>query len=229
MQQKWWAVTLILLMCLCISVTTVHAQNTLTTDYSVPIRKPKPGIAFLKSLIIPGWGHYYVNKHHWTRGKFQLAAAAILLVSYLELRSYTNHLKNDMFTYAAAYSGTDIRSRGTQFQLNVASYNSLAQYNDYQERARNWGQLYPQTSKYMWNWQSEKDRLHYVGMKNRYDRTRQQLPTLITLMVANRIISGISAYIRARKADARDLPKVALSVPLEYGTNGIQANITIPF
>lgn len=211
-----------------LSANNLKAQGSFSSGFNQTAKKPKPGIAFLKSLVLPGWGHYYVNKNNWTRGKIQMAADAALIISYLSLNSYTNHLKNDMFTYAATYSGTDIRNKGLQFQLNVASYDSRAQYNDYQERSRNWNQLYPDTQAYYWSWQSDRDRLHYLDMKDKYDRTRQQLPTLITLMVVNRLVSGISAYLRARKAD-KILPTVAFTIPAQFGTNGVQANITIPF
>ena len=227
-KNKWFF--LILFTVLSLSVNSSYAQGRFPGEEVVVHPKPKPGIAFLKSMILPGWGHYYVNKDNWTRGKIQMAADAVLLLSYLSLHSYTVHLKNDMFTYAATYSGTDIRSKSLEFQLNVASFDSWAQYNDYQQRSRNWNQLYPDTQNYYWNWQSDQDRLHYLDMKDKYDRTRQQLPTLLTLMVANRIVSGISAYLRARKAD-RNIPSVALSIPTQVGMNGngIQANIIIPF
>ncbi|HKJ30330.1 MAG TPA: hypothetical protein VKA34_00815 [Balneolales bacterium] len=203
----------------------VHAQDN-SNKSDVKRHKPDPKIAFLKSLVLPGWGHYYVNKHHWTRGKYHMAADALLIISYLGLRSYSDHLKNDMFTYAQTYSGTDIRNRERSYQLNVGEFDSRTEYNNFQERARNWDQLYPDTPKYYWQWKSDQNRLHYLSMKNSYDRTHEQLPTLITLMVANRIISGISAYLRARKKDAK-IPQMSLSMPV-YKTNGqhgIMANL----
>ncbi len=228
MRSKSRIILFIILTLTIVTVENLCAQGSMSPDISETVRRPKPGMAFLRSMIIPGWGHYYVNKNNWTRGKFHLAADAVLIISYLSLHSYTNHLQNDMLTYAATYSGTDIRNKSREFQLNVANYDSRTQYNDYMERSRNWNQIYSETPDYYWSWQSNQDRLHYLEMKDKYDRTKQQLPTLITLMVANRLVSGISAYLRARKAD-RNLPTVAFTIPSQFGTNGVQANITIPF
>ncbi len=175
MRHKSRSILFIILTLTIVTAGNLYAQGSISSDVSETVRRPKPGMAFLRSMIIPGWGHYYVNKDNWTRGKFHLAADAVLIISYLSLHSYTHHLQNDMLTYAATYSGTDIRNKSREFQLNVANYDSRSQYNDYMERSRNWNQIYPETSDYYWNWQSDQERLHYLQMKDSYDRTRQQL------------------------------------------------------
>jgi hypothetical protein len=217
---------LIIIITLGITISGQYYVQAQSNDAASQIRKHNPKVAFLKSIVLPGWGHYYVNKHHWNRGKYHMAADALLIISYIGLRSYTDHLHNNMFTYAQTYSGTDIRNRDRSFQLNVGEFNSRDAYNQFQERARNWGELYPDTQQYYWKWKTEQDRLRYLDMKNSYDRTHQQLPTLITLMVANRLISGLSAYLRARKMDTH-LPAVSLTMPVynQTGSHGIMANL----
>jgi len=197
------------------------------TSGAVNEQIPNPKVAFLKSLVIPGWGHYYVNKHHWERGKFHLAGEAILILSYVGLRVRSNHIEHDMFAYTRAYAGVDIQSQDRAFRLAVGKFNNTQAYNDYQERARNWDQLYPDRSQYQWNWNSSGDRKRYLDMRDRLDRIDHQLPAIISLMVVNRVISGISAYLRAKKA-MDNVPEIGLTMP-RAGTKGILAQVRFQF
>lgn len=200
----------------------VHLQQ----PQSPGIHNPSPGRALLYSLLIPGLGHYYIDHQHWARGQVHLAAEAILWTALIGLKGYSHALHNDMFTYAAVHSGTNIGDRNRRFQLAVQDFNSLQDYNDYQARARNWDQLYPVSSKYQWNWDQQDNRLTYQHMSNRYDKLHQQVPAVIALMVANRVISGISAFLRARHYQQNVEMGLA---PASVRTGGVVAQVRIGF
>lgn len=225
--MKWrpWLVLGFVIIIIGISAS-ISAAQLLKSNSSDP-RGPSPGRAFLYSLIIPGLGHYYVDHHHWRRGQVQLAAEAVLWTSLIVLKGYSNSLHNNMFTYANEHSGTNIQDRNRQFQLAVASFNSLKDYNDYQARARNWDQLYPNNSKYYWSWDQQSNRRTYENMSNRYDRINQQVPAIIALMVANRIVSGISAYLAARHHRRQNI-QMGLA-PAGTQSGGVVAQVRIGF
>ena len=174
-------------------------------------RKVNPRIALLKSFVVPGWGHHHVDRNNWRRGQFHLGAEIGLVLAYVGLNRYSNSLENDMFSFARAHSGTDIESRNRQFQLAVGRFNSLEEYNDEMLRTRNWDQLLSAESPAnRWVWDSEANRLEYLDIRGRRDRIDNQLPGIVTLMVANRIFSGISAFRAARKKNDT-MPAVSMN------------------
>lgn len=188
---------------------------------------PDPKVAFLKSLAVPGWGHHYIDKSNWTRGQFHLAADAALILSYFGLSVHSNNLQQNWYSYGTARAGVPIKGRSRQFQLAVGDFNSLEAYNDFQERSRNWDQLFANTPENRWQWRGDEERMEYNDMRSRFEQIDQQLPALIALMAVNRVISGISAYNRARKVNY-STGSTSVSV-LPFGTDGMIARFNINF
>lgn len=63
--------SLFLLCLMCLSFTpALKAQET------------KPGMAFLKSLVLPGWGHFSLGEAHNSRGYVHLGSDIALVLSY---------------------------------------------------------------------------------------------------------------------------------------------------
>lgn len=191
---------------------------------------PDPGIAFLKSLAVPGWGHYYVDKSDWNRGKYHLGAEAMLLLSYFGLNIHSNNLQQNWYGYARMEGGIDVEGRRRSLQLAVGDFNSLSEYNDFQLRSRNFDRLIEDTPENRWNWSGDAARADYNDIRSRFERIDQQLPALIGLMVVNRLVSAISAYNRARNREPDSPVKTFLSFSPAYSTGrGISANFHIRF
>ncbi len=171
-------------------------------SYMEPGRAPSALGALLRSFVMPGWGHYYANPDGWRRGQIHLGAEVVLIASYLGISRQSYVLEKNMYTHAAAFSGADIRALDRQFELAVGNHRSLSDYNDFQERTRNLDRLFPDEPQYRWEWESDALRREYLDLRNRRDDLDQQLPALAALMVANRLISGISAFGRARGVTA---------------------------
>lgn len=178
----------------------VHAQNR-------QVEEKSPQGAFFRSLLIPGWGHRYVDKTDWGRGQRQFAIDAILLVSYFGLRDYSGRLHDNAFAFAQKETGINLKERNRDFELAVTNFNSLAEYNDFQLRTRNWDRLFPVTAQNQWQWQSQDQRQRFVGLKDRADRIDQQLPLLLAFVAGNHIISAISSF-RAANRYNQNLPRV---------------------
>jgi hypothetical protein len=151
---------------------------------------PSPRGAFLRSLVVPGWGHYYAENDNWNRGKYHLAGEVVLVLSYFGLDARANYLENDYYTFASAKPNTNLEGKSRQFILAVGNYNNLAAYNDAQLRTRNWDQVFPETQEFNWNWESSELRFQYQDARERVERSRSQLPTLVALIVENRLVSG---------------------------------------
>ncbi|GAB5408295.1 MAG: hypothetical protein BalsKO_06600 [Balneolaceae bacterium] len=185
---------------------------------------PSPRTAFLRSLVVPGWGHHYIDRTNWTRGQYHLAADVVMILSYAGLKVRGNYLQTELETFALSRADANLDGRDREFQLAVANYDNLEAYNDYQLRSRNWDNLLADVSANQWNWDESSNRLHFQDLRERADKNDNQLPTIITLMVANRVISGLSAYTRARRI-WENAPEASLSYLNEFGQPGFTASL----
>lgn len=201
---------------------TVSAQTTDQSDL------PSPRGALLRSFMVPGWGHYYAEQDNWNRGKYHLAAEAVFVLSYFGLNARSDYLEDSYVTLAKSKAGVDLSDKDRQYRIAIGNFDNLRDYNDAQLQLRNWNQVYPETAEFYWNWESNKERFQYQNTRERVDRHRSQLPSLIALMVANRLISGVSAFIHARNL-SDNLPQAQLNYINEFGQPGITAKVRIEF
>lgn len=202
---------------------TISAQ-----EFEPILEYTSPRGAFLRSLVVPGWGHHYVDKTNWTRGQYHLAADVVMILSLTGLKVRGNYLQSELETFALSRASANLSNRDREFALAVANYDNLEAYNDYQLRSRNWNNLFPENSANQWNWDDETNRFQFQDMRERADKNDNQLPTIITLMVANRVISALSAYSSARRI-WDNVPEASLSYLNEFGQPGFTANLRFDF
>lgn len=172
-------------------------------------QKADPKGAFLRSLVLPGWGHYYADRDNWTRGAIHLGADAILIASFAGLRIRSSNLEEQFITLASLRAGVDINDRSRTFQLAISDFNTLSEYNDFQLRSRNWNRLIADLPENRWNWVSDEDRERYNNLRADREAANNQLPAVAALLVVNRVLSAVNAYSRARKNSS--LPEVTVS------------------
>jgi len=184
-----------------------------------------PGMAFLKSAIIPGWGHLSLRAEHKTRGYVHLGTEVVLWLSYFGINARTQRLEQNMYAHVELKSGTSIQGRDRTYQLAIGQFSDLKSYNDFQERNRNWTAFFEENATNSWQWQSEKDQADYIRLRNEIDGNNQQLPFLVSAMVVNRIVSGISAFIRARNTLPIQ-PEIGIRL---MGNNSMEINLRIGF
>jgi hypothetical protein len=188
----------------------------------------KPGNAFAKSLVLPGWGHYSIDSKNWARGKIHLGTEVALVASFLGFRARSIRIETQYETLANLKAGVDIGGRGRSFQLAIGDFGSLQEYNDFQLRSRRWNRLFEENSENQWLWASDKDRTRYRELRSERDNIRNQLPAILSLMVANRIIAGLSAYNRAKKL--QNSPELSLiPVTAVTGETGFMARVVYRF
>lgn len=190
-------------------------------------QSPSPKGALLRSLVVPGWGHNYVDSNNWSRGKVHLAADVIMILSYVGLNNRVNTLEGNLITQANARAGIYLKGQSRQMELAVSKFNSIDEYNDYQLRSRNWDKLIPKNSQTSWNWDSAQDRYDFQNTRERISTASNQLPALLTLMIANRVLSGINAFTRARNMQV--IPQASINYLNEFGEPGITARVVVGF
>lgn len=186
-------------------------------------KNPDPRGAFLRSLVLPGWGHYYTDKDNWRRGAVHLGADVALLAGYAGLKIRSTNLKEQYTTLASLRAGVDIADRNRSFQLAVADFNTFTDYNNFQLRSRNWNQLIADLPENRWNWVSDEDRDRYNELRSNRETVNNQIPAVAAFLVLNRVISAVSAYSRARKISG--VPEMALSPFNVSGDTGFIATL----
>ncbi len=189
-----------------------------------------PGGALLRSAVLPGWGQYYADKSSWRRGQFHLAADLMLASTLIYLYTNASMLENNMFAHANAYAGIDLRTVPRNVEIAVSGSNSLDDYNESQLRTRNWDRLIEDRPEYRWNWESDTRRGEYVRLRDRRDRAEQQIPAVISIMVVNRVISGVHAFIVAQNQNEMlQSTQIGLHLPEMTGGRGVAATVYFRF
>ena len=218
--------TLLLLAGLTISANPAVAQ--IDTDLNIENELlPEPSGAFWRSLVLPGWGHRYVDKNSWKRGQWHLGSDILLVLTYVGLRVRANNIEDEVFTFARNFSGTDIKGRERLFVLAVQQFDDLQSYNDFQARSRQFDDIFPNTPEFQWEWQSTELRQDFRNLRDKEDRIENQLPAVIGLMLVNRVVSALSASNKA-KEKIQNLPEFTLSKPT-FAPNAYQATIRFGF
>lgn len=177
-----------------------------------------PATALRRSFLFPGWGEHYANPLDWARGQWHMALDVSLILSYVGIRYRVSFLEDELVTFAQSHAGIDLKSRDREMYLAVSNHDNLALYNDYQLRTRNWNKRLEPIPENEWNWKSNSSRSHFIDMRERVDKNKNQLPALVTIMVINRVISGIHAF-----GLVRDSNKIGLQANLGLGLIGSHA------
>lgn len=209
---------------LCGSLVLLCSFSMASEAQNFDVSEKSPRGAFLRSLVLPGWGHHYIDKTDWKRGQFYMAADAIMILSYVGIRVRNHQLENELQTFALANAGIDLRNKNRDIFLAIANFDNLDVYNDYQIRSRNWDNLITDSAENRWNWINDEDRFRYQDKREKIDKNSNQLPALITLMVANRVISGIGAFVKARNVNLK-VPEARFSHLNEFGELGFTASL----
>jgi hypothetical protein len=189
---------------------------------------PNPKMALLRSFVVPGWGHHYVDSDDWTRGKIHLASDILLIAGYFGLDARANRLEGNLNTLALSKAGINLSNKGRDFELAIADFDNLEEYNDFQLRTRRWQNLIEDTPENNWNWESDQARFEFQDTRDRISSSENQLPTLLSLMVANRILSGINAFTKARNL-SQNFPEAGFSYLNEFGEPGVTAHLKFSF
>lgn len=188
---------------------------------------PSPRQALFRSFIVPGLGHQYIDNSDWNRGKIHMAADAGAILALVGIRVHVNQLNRNLHTLARSRAGTSLDGKGRAYEIALSNFNSLQEYNDFQLRSRNWNKLIADTPENRWEWESEEDRLRFSETRSKISKSDNQIPVLVTFLIANRVFSGINAFKKAR--DIRNLPDMRVSYLNEFGQPGFTGYLRFDF
>ena len=189
-----------------------------------PAATPSAKKALFLSLLLPGLGHRYANNGSW--GGVASAFAAIdvgLWAALIGGEWRRDHLEESYTTLAASKAGAKVDGKDRFFFLNVATYRSSEEFLETILRNRAWDQIdYVQDVSFQWSWSTESDFVRYRSLREDAESLRRRRAVLIASLVANRLISGLTA---ARRAGKREL-RLSLGPPVgSSGTPTARVNV----
>ena len=166
---------------------------------------PKAGGAFLRSLVLPGWGHQYAQGGSWRGMATVYVAADIgLWLGLVNANWRQDNLVESYQTLATTRAGADINGKDRTFYLNLATFLSSDEYLSAQLRNRAWNRIdYVSDPSFQWDWASEEDFQNFRDMREDAETFRRRKGVFIAMLVANRLLSGITSTGKANKARAQ--------------------------
>jgi len=142
-----------------------------------------------RSLIIPGLGEYKLGEYNQSK-KFMIAEVSIWLC-YFNFGDFSSSYKNDFRNNAIMYAGVNWDNKDDRFAANVGNYNSIYEYNQYQDWAGNFGNHYEnENGEYHWDWNNnDEQRNKYDSWRIKSANYKEFQEFAVAALIVNRLIS----------------------------------------
>lgn len=185
-----------------------------------------PFLAALYSIIIPGAGHFYINR--MDVGKYFFGIDVASWMGYGTLTFYGNNVIDDAETFSVEHAGvTDPDNKNDDYYSNVGNYANIYDYNNYQLAIGNYSQLY-NVATYYWDWDDSNNQNIFESQRKSSERIYNSRIIFGSILVANRIVSGISAYLLANQGNKKKLSysiQPELLMKKDYTFDGVRLNL----
>lgn len=174
----------------------------LLTGTEVDAQAPvKPAKAAVYSIILPGLGHKYTNDGKWGKHAALYTITDVILVAGLITSEWQRrHLVQSYRTWAASYAGISNEGKNRRFYVTIGNHLSSDDYRDVQLRNRRVDLVsYVADPAFHWSWQEIEHLQKYRDIRRSAESWSQQRGGIIASLVANRMISAVSALLTARR------------------------------
>jgi len=189
-----------------------------------------PGLAALYSLLIPGAGHFYINR--MDVGKYFFGIDVASWLGYGTLSVYGNSVITDAETFSMEHAGvTDPDGKDDDYYSNVGNYANIYEYNNEQLAFGNYSSLY-NVNTYYWDWDNSNNQNIFESQRKSSERIYNSRIIFGSVLVANRIVSSISAYLLAKQGNKKSLtyfiqPEILMNK--DYTFDGVKLNLVKNF
>ena len=127
-------------------------------------------------------------------------------------------------TLASGRASADVAGKDRTFFLRLATFMSSDEFVESSLRNRAWDDVdYAADPSYQWEWASREDFLEFRTLREDGERLRRRRTAMVAMLVANRLVSGLTAARSARRGGGGPVASV---VPTREGT---RASLTITF
>ena len=149
-----------------------------------------PRGAFLRSLLLPGWGQKTLGSSH--RASVYAVIEGTLWLGFGGLTALRSTYRDDYRGMATSMAGANIVGKESQYFSDLAFYDSSLEHNQLAvTRDGDELMLYPPSDG--WQWSSSADRQVYRDRLNDWKRARQRMDYLLGVIALNHFISAVDA------------------------------------
>ena len=147
------------------------------------------GDAFLKSLVLPGWGQY--DGGHKKSAVFFALTEVAIIGGMVAFRAHGAAKRNDYKALAAMHAGV-VGEHPHDFYVDIGNWDSVDDYNEQRLQDREFDRLYTSTLD-SWEWDSQESRIQMEKIRIQSDKSFNSVYYLIGGIVLNHIASAIHA------------------------------------
>lgn len=191
--------------------TAAYAQDTSTRS---------PQKAFVRSLLVPGWGHRYA-RGDWNGAATGFLLAEVGLWTGVGVATWQRGAAIDSYeALARTEAGADLDGKDRRFFIELATYASSDAYLEAQLRNRAWDDLgYVSDPAFQWAWTSDDAFRRYRDLRDESDALGNRRTLFIAALVGNRLVAALTSIRAANRASAasRDVA-LSFSAPPEGST-----------
>lgn len=167
--------------------------------------------AIALSALWPGAGELYLGNKKTASGFF--VAEALIIAGYVSYKLAASEKQDDLIRYAETYAGVSATGKSDLYLDMVGFYTDNDHYNSEGRVGDPDRPFYPDDEVYHWRWQSEVQRSTYRELKNRQGQLSQKSDFVLTMAVANRVVSVITTAISSRRISSRSGQEFSSQLP----------------
>ena len=173
----------------------------------------KPADAFLRSIILPGWGQRYSGRY--TRGAVFTAADAGIWLGLAWSYQAWKYGEDQFIAYAQEHAFLQ-GSHDHNFYVDIGNYSNRDDFNEARRQNRDYANQYTGANDW-WEWDNDANRLTFKNQRIQSDKSKNRISYLVGALVLNRIVSAIDASRGLAKLQ-KDL-SASGSISLEYNAD----------
>jgi len=207
----------------------IKSENISLEAYTAKSKK-SPALALLFSFILPGAGHFYINR--MDVGKYFLGADAASWIGLASLNIYGDDLRDEARTFSKQHAGiNNLDNKSDDYFTDIGSFDNIYEYNNDKLTRGQYELLYDVNNNY-WNWDDTQNKNIYEAQRKSSERVYNTRIVFGSILITNRIISGISALLLANKENKKNSSlnfQPELLYKKDYSFDGIRINLTKNF
>lgn len=190
-----------------------------------------PGLALLFSLIVPGAGQFYINR--MDVGKYYLGADIAFWIGYGAMTVYSNNVYDQAQVYSVQHASIgSVDGKDEDFFSNIGSYDNVYEYNNDKLARGEYQSLYDVQTNY-WDWDNMSNMNIYESQRKSSERISDNRIIFGSLLIVNRIVSGISAYLLTQSQNKKKSVSFNIEPELmykkDYSFDGVKINLSKNF
>jgi hypothetical protein len=156
-----------------------------------------------------------------------LTADAISWTGLIALNVHGDNVMDDAESYSVEHAEvTNPDSRDEDFYTNIGNYNSVYEYNNDKLSRGEYNLLYDVNSNF-WNWDDVNNRNIFESQREKSERIYNNRIVFTSLLLVNRVVSGISAFLIAKNTGSSKSYSIAPDIlyKKDMSFDGIKINL----